>query len=193
MATDLPAIYSEAWFQPRQSIRRVFGLGLAERDRLLMVAVHFALTALSIMLMIRSVPEGPMSKVLGTVPALPRYLIFALASYAGYRFTAFLLKAVGGAFQGKASVDQCRTVTAWWMLVTSIVTALEAALTLVFPVSVVSLVNLVATIGSIIIFAAYAAEAHGFRSVPKVAGVTVAVMMSIVLVLQIAVLALVPQ
>lgn len=185
-------IYVEAWLEPRKSIRRIRSYGLTERDRLLMVVVNLVMTAIAIAVMMRMMPQSLYSEFFVTVPAGVRYISYTVFVFGMYWFGAFLLQSIGRAFGGHAENIACRDVIAWWMLVTAVVSLIELVAMLVLPSGVSALINMVATIGGIIIFSTYAAEVHGFDSVGKVAGVTVATFFVVLLVANAVVLGLMP-
>lgn len=189
---DVKDIYVEAWVEPRKSIQRVQGFGLTERDRLLMVIVNLVVTAISIALMIRTMPGSQFSEFISAAPVLVRYASYVIFVFGSYWFGSFLLKTIGTACGGTASAETCRDVIAWWMLVTAIVTLIESILPLVLPAGLVALISLAAMVGGVIIFAAYTAEVHGFKSVPQVAGATVAVGIGLLLVANFFLLSLMP-
>lgn len=193
MSTGVADIYVEAWTEPRLSIRRILELRLGERERLFMVGAHLIASAITIAVVLRVSPDSPVAQVVSALPVVPRYAGYLVATFGIYWVFSFLMKSVGGAFGGTADTESCKTAVAWWMLVTSVISFAEALLMLVVPGALVALLNLIAMIAGVFIFAAYTAEIHGFKSVGQVAGATVATGLGLLIVLNVLLISLMPS
>lgn len=190
MSKGVQEIYIEAWLEPRKSIRRVRGFGLTERDRLLMIVVNLVATAISIAVMVRILPSNFYSEFFAAVPTLTRYFSYVIFVFGLYRLGAFLLQVIGRACGGVADSDACRDVVAWWMLVTAIASLVELVFLVVLPSALSAIINLVVMVGGFVIFSTYTAEVHGFDSIGRVAGVTVATCFAVLLIVNILILSL---
>jgi len=185
-------IYIEAWLEPRKSIQRIRSYGLTERDRLLMVFVNLVVTAISVAVMMRIMPENLYSKFFTSAPAVTRYASYFVFVFGMYWIGSFLLLFMGRALGGVADKLACRDVIAWWMLVTAAISLIELVTLIVFPSVISGLFNLVASIAGIIIFSTYTAEIHGFESIGRVAGVTVATFLAVLVIANVLILSLMP-
>jgi len=192
VSEGVQGIYVEAWLEPRKSIRRIRSYGLTERDRLLMVCVNLVVTAISVAVLMRMKPASLYSDFFTKVPAVTRYISFFIFVFGMYWLGSILLRVIGRSFGGVADKIACRDVIAWWMLMTATISLVELVTLVVLPSGISGLINLAASIGGIIIFSTYTAEIHNFDSVGRVAGVTVATFLAILVIANVIILSLVP-
>jgi len=182
---NLPALYAEAWVQPRQSMRRILSLDLSERDRLIMVAITGVLFSIPIIMIFRTL-EMPLGPDGVPIPA-PTAIMTAFTTVAlviiGYYITAALIKVLGTAFGGTASYQQSKSVSAWTQFVVGLANLAVMLLTFVLPTFLEGPIRLVFTVAGLYVSSTYIAEAHGFTSVGKVIAVSVAVTLIAILLL----------
>ena len=193
MTQTLPSLVVRGWTEPRGAIRDVIARRPDEAGRLVMVALHAVLSAISLAILLNQMPNSEVARVLTQVPPAVRYLLFGALMFGGYYIASFLLHRIGAGFGGSADVDQSRTIVAWWLFVSSAASAAVSLLALVLPRGIVGIMELVVTIGGVAIFAVYVAEIHGFQSVARVAGATIGVLFMVLLVMNLLTLAVMPR
>lgn len=170
---NLPALYVEAWTAPRQSMRRILSLNLAERDRLIMVAITGVLFAIPFSLVMRTMelppmPDGTPTPTPGTIEVAIMVVGMVILSY---YISAMLLKAVGGLFGGKASYVECKTTSAWMQFVVGLANLVLIFISMVVPVALWLMLRLILMLGALYVASSFIAETQGFSSVGKVAAV----------------------
>ncbi len=185
MAANLPALYAEAWTAPRQSMRRILSLGLAERDRIIMVAITGILFAIPVGLVFQTVdmPTGPDGAPIPAPSALSTAIMVVGIVILSYYFTAALIKGIGSLVGGAGSYVECKTTSAWTQFVVGTANLVVMLLSFVLPGALESVLRLIFTVAALYVSSAYVAEVHGFGSVGKVIGISVAVTILILLLL----------
>lgn len=183
MAVNLPALYAEAWTAPRQSMRRILSLGLSERDRIIMVAITGVLFAIPVALVFKSIemPVGPDGAPIAAPSTLSTAILVVAIVLLSYYFTAALIKGVGALFGGTASYIQCKDAAAWTQFVVGIANLVVMLLSFIVPNALESVLRLIFTAAALYVSSAYVAEVHGFGSVGRVIGISVAVTILILL------------
>jgi len=182
---NLPALYVEAWVQPRQSMRRILSLNLSERDRLIMVAITGVLLAIPVTLIFRTLemPPGPDGELIERPTALMTAFTTVAFMIAGYYVTAMVIKVLGTLFGGTASYADSKTASAWTQFVVCLANLALLFATFVLPAALEGVMRLLFTAATLFVSSAYVAEVHGFASIGKVIAVSVAVMLLMVLAL----------
>ncbi len=182
-AVNLPALYTEAWVQPRQSMRRILSLDLSERDRIVMVAITGVLFAIPIILIFRTLemPPGPDGVPLPAPNAMMTAFTTVAFVIIGYYVTAALVKVLGTLFGGTASYSESKSVSAWTQFVVGLANLALMLFAFILPSFLEGAVRLFFTFAALYVSSAYVAEAHGFENVGKVVGVTIAVTLVLVI------------
>lgn len=163
-------------------MRRILDLRLSERDRLIMVAITGVLFAIPVGLMLQTVqlPPGPNGEVVPMPSALGIAPVVMGIVIAGYYFTALLIQGIGSVFGGTASFDTCRSVSAWSQFVVGLANIALTLVTFMFPSGLASIVSLAFTAAALYVSSAFIAEAHGFRSIGNVVGISVLMTLALV-------------
>lgn len=160
-------------------MRRILNAKLGEQERLLMVILSLVLFCLPLVMILRSIPEEDLGGTLPRGAIVIACAVFVGGGILGYYAVAFLIRVLGGMFGGTASAEESRTVSAWSQLVTGMANAAVMLLAFVLPEALGTLLRVVMSIAGLIIFSAFLAEAHGFRSVPRVAGIALCIMLGL--------------
>ncbi len=155
----------EAVFNPRRSMRRGLDEHWGARERWLLVAAGGLVNLLFFRLLL-SVSPG-LRPLLAPGGMGTFYLTMALATLMQYGLTAGAIYLAGRLTGGRANLTQCRSVAAWWLFVTALLT----------PFSFIPFIGLLGFAVTIALLAIYVTEAQGYRSV----GATLAVISGLAL------------
>ncbi len=167
----LGALIVEGYSAPRKSMAYVLAMRPDEQARLLMVGIGIVVGALGFALLGDRGEGGAQGAgILGYVATV----IAGLLQYYGFAWiVGIVCRAAGGA--GDRETD--RTIVAWWALVTA---PLPVAMMLAIRAGdspFAMLILLGSAILSLVLLAAYIAEAHRFHSTGRVCGAIMVLLM----------------
>lgn len=181
--SDLARFLALSFTSPRASLRQVLDAGHGFDVVLLFLVLGYLIEAILARLLIGS-------SIQGSGGAIPYHVLNIIVTAVGFFLLSGVIYWAGRAMGGTATLAQAQIATAWFMLVTSLITPIALAslpdgmrnppsdpntpidMTGANPTAIFIVAGIVMWLLSSTI-----AEAHGFRSVWRVAGVILGIML----------------
>ena len=167
----LGALIAEGYMAPRRSVARVLALRPDEGERLMMVGIGIAVSALGFALL------GGQGEDVAAGAVAMGYLVTVLAGLFQYFILARIIGFISRLAGGTGDPEDDRTIVAWWALVTAPLPVIMMA-SLRNPESPLAVLFLIgASILTMVLLAAYITQAHGFKSTARVCGAMICFLM----------------
>ncbi len=166
------SLVRQTLFEPREAAGRILALGLPAREGWLMLGLMAVLNTLVYSLSIRlSPPSDPaMTHMMGSAFGAP--LIFAVTLFAALALTALAFTQAGRALGGTGRMDGMLVLLSWMQALRLLMQVVLVVLATVMP-ALAGAVVIVAAVWGLYILLAFMAEAHGFDSLWRAAGVLI--------------------
>lgn len=185
---DFARFMAQGYLAPRATVRRVLDGGHGFNVALLFVALGYALEAI----LVRSLTSDSSAGV----PLISFHLLNIMATLCGFLILSGLVFWAGRALGGAATLAQSQLAIGWFMLTSSLLSPLAIASLpdafrnppadpdMPMDISDANPLAMMLVMGAVLwLLSSTIAEAHGFRSVWRVAGVIIAIPVAAVLLL----------